>query len=93
MSFRDWFRRTQINKNMINENDLVALLVQIPEKKLTFGDVGTVAFCYESGNLFEVEFVNAKGETIAVETLTKHQIKKVAMENMILHVRELVAVA
>ena len=78
---------------MIEENDLVALLINLPELNLNKGDVGTVAFCYESGERYEIEFINAKGETIGVKTLTKDQIKKVEMENTILHVREFRKVA
>ena len=78
---------------MIQENDLVSLLIDLPHLGLSFGDVGTLAHCYESGNQFEVEFVNAKGVTIGVETLKKDQINKVAIENVILHVRKLADVA
>lgn len=78
---------------MIQESDLVALLADLPTLNLNKGDVGTVAFCYASGERYEIEFVNAKGETIGVETLDSKQIKKVEMENTILHVRELRKVA
>ena len=78
---------------MIQESDLVALLSDFPKLNLNKGDVGTVAFCYNSGELFEIEFVNAKGETIGVETLSRVQIKKVEIENTILHVRQFKKVA
>jgi Domain of unknown function (DUF4926) len=78
---------------MIQENDLVALLTNLVELNLRKGDVGTVAYCYESGERYEVEFINAKGETIGVKTLTENQVKKVEMENTILHVREFRKVA
>lgn len=70
---------------MIQENDLVALLTDLPTINLTRGDVGTIAHVYQSGIRYEVEFVNAKGDTIAVETLTANQIRKVDESRTILH--------
>jgi len=47
--------------------DVVALLQDLPEKKLVRGQVGTVVEHLDD-NLFEVEFVDTKsGETIALE--------------------------
>lgn len=70
---------------MIQENDLVALLTDLPAINLTRGDVGTIAHVYQSGTRYEVEFVNAKGDTIAVETLTTDQIRRVDESRTILH--------
>ena len=70
---------------MIQENDLVALLTDLPALSLTRGDVGTVAHVYKSDTQYEVEFVNAKGDTIAVETLTVEQVRKVDESRTILH--------
>ena len=70
---------------MIQENDLVALLTDLPTINLTRGDVGTVAHVYKSGSLYEVEFVNAKGDTMAVETLSADQVRKVDESRTILH--------
>ncbi|GAB3784126.1 hypothetical protein GCM10028818_43210 [Spirosoma horti] len=70
---------------MIQENDLVVLLTDLPTVSLRRGDVGTIAHVYQSGTRYEVEFVNAKGDTIAVETLTVDQIKKVDESRAILH--------
>ncbi len=70
---------------MIQENDLVALLTDLPAISLIRGDVGTVAHVYKSGLRYEIEFVNAKGGTIAVETLTTDQIRKVDESRIILH--------
>jgi hypothetical protein len=54
---------------MIEELDLVALLTDRPALGLRRGDVGTVVHIYNSGTLYEVEFTNAKGEMVGVETL------------------------
>ena len=75
---------------MIDESDLVALLIDLPEAALVRGDVGTVAMIHGEQKGFEVEFVNADGKTIAVETLNRDQIKKIKQEKAILHVSEMV---
>jgi hypothetical protein len=74
---------------MLNESDLVALLNDVPGHHLYRGDVGTVAYVYEGGGVYEVEFVNAAGETVAVVTLPAEQLSRVELENVIFHVREL----
>ncbi|MBU2610604.1 MAG: DUF4926 domain-containing protein, partial [Chloroflexi bacterium] len=38
-------------------------------------DIGTIVHCYSDGEGFEVEFVTADGETIAVLTLTLADIR------------------
>jgi hypothetical protein len=48
--------------------DVVALTRDIPEKKLVKGLVGTIVEQLDE-NVFEVEFVNTKGETIALESI------------------------
>lgn len=78
---------------MHKETDLVALLHDLPEHSLHRGDVGTVAYVYEaapndSGQLYEVEFMNAAGETLAVVSLRENAIKAVELQNLMLHVRE-----
>jgi len=48
--------------------DLVALLKEMPEKKLLRGQIGTVVECY-TDNEFEVEFSDNSGKTILMLTL------------------------
>ena len=55
---------------MIHELDTVVLSRNIKENGLKKGDVGAVVHCYKNGTAFEVEFVTAGGETIALLTLT-----------------------
>ena len=75
---------------MINESDLIALLIDLPNANLVRGDVGTIALIHGDQKGFEVEFVNGDGKTVAVETLAYNQIKKIKQEVAILHVSELV---
>lgn len=74
---------------MYNESDLVAILKNVPDKKLFRGDVGTIAFVYEGGGLYEVEFINAAGDTVAVVTLANTEICAVQLQSAILHVADL----
>lgn len=76
---------------MYNESDLVAILKNVPDKKLFRGDVGTIAFVYEGGGLYEVEFINAAGDTLAVVTLADTEICVVQLQSAILHVADLPA--
>lgn len=74
---------------MIAEHDLVVLRRDRPEHGLEAGDVGVVVNCYGSDG-YEVEFVNAAGETLAVLTLESRELR--AMEGSeILHVRTVTA--
>ena len=73
---------------MIDECDLVALLIDLPDLGLVRGDVGTVAMVHGQQAGFEVEFINAIGRTIGVETLLVSQVKKIEQAKAILHVSE-----
>jgi hypothetical protein len=53
--------------------DTVALLEGMPMLNLYSGQIGTIVEAYESG-VFEVEFVDVKGRTYALETLEASQL-------------------
>ena len=89
---------------MHKESDLVVLLADRTAKKpgrpdriqLHRGNVGTVAYVYDraagrSEELYEVEFVNAAGETVAVETLRADEIRAVDLRTAMIHVTDLAA--
>lgn len=84
---------------MHKESDLVVLLTDRTAKQpgrpdrvqLHRGDVGTVAYVYDAGGLYEVEFVNAAGETVAVETLRADEIRAVDLRTAMIHVTDLAA--
>lgn len=63
----------------IEENHSVALLKDIPSKKLHRGDVGTVVVNL-SDSMVDVEFVDKKGRTITIETLKKSDLIRLNME-------------
>ncbi len=70
---------------MITEGDVVVLTKVLPEHTLKEGDVGAVVHVYQDG-AFEVEFVTAEGNTIAVLTLGGKDIRPFAGSE-ILHAR------
>ena len=73
---------------MIRELDTVVLTRDMEAHGLKQGDVGAVVHCYSDGTAFEVEFVTAEGETVALLTLTQQDIRPISGRE-ILHVREL----
>ncbi len=77
---------------MIRELDTIALTHDLPEHHLVAGDVGAVVHSYPDSAAFEVEFVTAAGETVAVVTLTPPDIRLLSGRE-ILHTRELALAA
>jgi len=71
---------------MIRELDTVVLAKDLKEYQLQRGDVGAVVHVYEGGKAYEVEFVTGEGETIAVTTLPKGDVRPMQRAD-ILHVR------
>ena len=59
----------------MKELDLVVLTRDLPEHGLARGDVGTVVHAYSDGEAYEVEFVVASGETVAVLTLESCDVR------------------
>lgn len=52
--------------------DTIELRANLPEVARSIGDRGTIVECY-SDEAFEVEFINESGETVGLETLSRHQ--------------------
>ena len=77
---------------MIKELDLVVLTHDYDKHGLKSGDVGTVVHSYKGKKGFEVEFVTAKGKTVAVLTLTDADIRPFE-QSEILHARGLAPLA
>lgn len=73
---------------MIHELETVVLSHDVAQHHLRAGDVGAVVHAYGGNTAFEVEFVTAEGETVAVLTLTESDVRPVRGSE-ILHVREL----
>ena len=65
----------------IKELDTVALLKNIPSKKLRRGDVGTVVTNFSS-TMAEVEFVDDKGRTTSLVVLNKSDLIKLRLESV-----------
>ena len=74
----------------IQEHDTVVLLRPLPEHGLQPGDIGAAVHCYSDDKALEVEFVAGSGETVAVVTLKRDDVR-LMKEGEILHVREMAA--
>ena len=61
----------------IREHDRVVLTTDLAGDKLAAGDVGTVVHVYQDGDALEVEFVALDGESVAVVTLERAQVRAV----------------
>jgi hypothetical protein len=72
----------------IKELDAVALTCDLPEHRLTRGDVGTAVMVHNDGAAYEVEFVGYDGHTVALLTLNSNQVRPL-QTNDIPHAREL----
>jgi len=75
---------------IIKEHDRVVLKVDLPAEGLKAGDVGTVVHLYRDGLAYEVEFTTLSGDTAAVVTVEKAQVRPVRKRE-ITHARELQA--
>lgn len=73
---------------MLEELELAALAIDLPEHGLITGDIGTVVLVHGDHEAYEVEFVRADGRTQALETLSADQVRPV-QGGRILHAREL----
>lgn len=71
---------------MFDELDTIVLTRDIEKYGLKKGDIGAVVHIYERKKALEVEFVTAKGETVAVVTLSPSDVRPMASDE-ILHVR------
>lgn len=71
---------------MFEALDTVVLSHNIEKYGLKKGDIGTVVHVYQENEAVEVEFITAKGKTVAVLTLTTSDVRSME-RNEILHVR------
>lgn len=73
---------------MIEEFDMVALTRSFPELGLAEGDLGTVLRRFNKGRTFDVEFITAQGRPVAILTLARTGIRRLA-DDEVLHARRL----
>lgn len=60
----------------------VVLTRDLPDEKLSAGDVGTIVHAYPDGAAFEVEFFTLTGRTIAVATVAAGALRPVAANDV-----------
>jgi hypothetical protein len=75
---------------MIKELDDVVLARDLPEHGLRVGDLGTVVLVHRKDAGYEVEFTSLDGETIAITTLLRSQVRPIKQRE-IAQARELQA--
>lgn len=63
---------------MIREHERIVLTGDLPKDGLKSGDVGTVVHIHGDGEAFEVEFFTLDGETAAVATVPRAQVRPVS---------------
>ena len=59
----------------IKEHDCIALTCDLPECGWMRGDAGTAVMVHGAGVAFEVEFVGYDGDTVALLTLERAQVR------------------
>ena len=67
---------------MIREHDLVVMNGDMPEARISAGDVGTVVHVYPGGHAYEVEFTNLTGDTVAVVTVENAKVRPAASSDV-----------
>ena len=67
---------------MISELDCVALTVNLPEHRLTAGDVGVVVHVGKGGKTFMVEFTTFAGSTVGVAKVSASQIRPLSRKEI-----------
>jgi hypothetical protein len=67
---------------MIENFEKVVLKVDLPDKGLLKGDLGTVVMIHGAHEGYEVEFFTLTGKTRGVETLKANQIRAVRADEV-----------
>lgn len=67
---------------MIPELECVILLVDLPDRGLSAGDIGTVVHVYPGGQAYEAEFFDLDGTTVGVETVEREQIRPARLDEL-----------
>lgn len=67
---------------MIKEHELIVLQATFPKEGLKAGDVGTVVHIHSRGEAFEVEFFTLDGNTAAIATVLRSQIRAVSNRDL-----------
>jgi len=67
---------------MIAELDRVVLNMDMPEKELATGDIGTVVHVFPEHGGYIVEFMTLRGETVAVLPLSADAVRAIGEDEM-----------
>lgn len=61
----------------IQEHERVVLRTDLSGGRFVAGDVGTVVHVHREGTMYEVEFVALDGESFAVVTVDRAQVRRI----------------
>jgi hypothetical protein len=75
-------------KEMLQEFEQVALVVNVPAYGFVVGDVGTVVDITHNGEGITVEFFNFAGETIAIVPLHQSDVRLLGVSE-VMHARSI----
>ncbi|MCH7802361.1 MAG: DUF4926 domain-containing protein [Chloroflexi bacterium] len=73
---------------MYKDHDRIVLTSDIGDEGLMAGDVGTIVHVYRNGEAFEVEFLALDGDTAAIATVNRSQVRSVTNRD-ITHARRM----
>ena len=76
---------------MYKEHDRIVLTSDIGDEGLMAGDVGTIVHVYRNGEAFEVEFLALDGDTAAIATVNRSQVRSITSRD-ITHARQMRAI-
>lgn len=72
---------------MIDELEVVALTRAVPEHGLEAGDVGTIVMVHDAPRGYTVEFMDLRGNTLAIADLPTDAVRPVR-DREVAHVRQ-----
>ena len=68
---------------MLREHDVVTVKVDLPDQRLSQGDVGAVVHCYDGQNAYEVDFVDEHGRSRDVTTLSGDVLLRLNLKSLV----------
>ncbi len=68
---------------MLKEHDVVTVTTDVPEERLSAGDVGAIVHRYPENDVYEVDFVDEHGRARGVVTLSGSQLLRLNLSSLL----------
>ena len=68
---------------MWKEHDVVTVTVAVPAEGLLAGDVGAIVHCYPDQDAYEVDFLDDRGRSKGVATLSGSQLLRLNLSSLV----------